>query len=154
MLKVRASELVNGIPKDDLDTSSTADITITIRDVNDEPPLFNQPEYQVSLHENVPFGTPLANLNMEVKDLDTAPNAVFEVNLVGGDPKNKFAVEPRKATGHTAVSLKVNSQNLDYENANERKFLLLGKIFNINGPNIDMYRIVRFKRNPSFYTIE
>ena len=84
MLKVRASELVNGIPKDDLDTSSTADITITIRDVNDEPPLFNQPEYQVSLHENVPFGTPLANLNMEVKDLDTAPNAVFDISLVGG----------------------------------------------------------------------
>ena len=41
--------------------------------------------------------------------------------LVGGDPNNKFAVEPRRATGHTAVSLKVNSQNLDYENANERK---------------------------------
>ena len=35
----------------------------------------------MSLQENVPFGTPLANLNMEVKDLDTAPNAVFEVNL-------------------------------------------------------------------------
>ena len=103
-----------------------ADITITIRDVNDEAPKFNQPEYKVSLQENVPFGTPLANLNMEVKDLDTAPNAVFEVNLVGGDPNNKFAVEPRRATGHTAVSLKVNSQNLDYENANERKFLLLG----------------------------
>ena len=81
----------------------------------------------------------MANLNMEVKDLDTAPNAVFEVNLVGGDPNNKFAVEPRKATGHTAVSLKVNSQNLDYENANERKFLLLGKIFNINWPNIGRY---------------
>ena len=58
-----------------------ADITITIRDVNDEAPKFNQPEYKVSLQENVPFGTPLANLNMEVKDLDTAPNAVFEVNL-------------------------------------------------------------------------
>ena len=108
MLRVRASELVNGIPRDDLDTSSTADITITIRDVNDEPPLLNKPEYKVSLHENVPFGTPLANLNMEVKDLDTAPNAVFDINLVGGDPNNKFSVEPSRATGHTAVSLKVN----------------------------------------------
>jgi len=27
--------------------------------------------------------------------------------------------------GHTAVSLKLNSKNLDYENPNERKFLLL-----------------------------
>ena len=51
-------------------------------------------------------------------------------SLVGGDPNNKFAVEPRRATGHTAVSLKVNSENLDYENANERKFLLLGLLHN------------------------
>ena len=57
MLKVRASELVNGISNNqDPDTNSIADITITIRDVNDEPPVFNQPEYKVSLHENVPFG--------------------------------------------------------------------------------------------------
>ena len=57
MLKVRASELVNGISNNqDPNTNSIADITITIRDVNDEPPVFNQPEYKVSLHENVPFG--------------------------------------------------------------------------------------------------
>ena len=126
MLRVRASELVNGAPREeDPSTTATADITITIRDVNDEAPLFNKPEYKVTLHENVPLGTPLANLNMEVKDLDTSPNAVFDINLVGGDQNNKFSVEPKRATGHTAVSLKVNSQNLDYENANERKFLLL-----------------------------
>ena len=85
MLRVRASELVNGIPNTDDITSTKADVTITIRDVNDEAPLFNQDEYRVSLTENVPFGTPLANLNMEVKDLDTAPNAVFDINLVGGN---------------------------------------------------------------------
>ena len=85
MLRVRASELVNGIlTSEDETTSTTADVTITIRDVNDEAPLFNQDEYKVSLTENVPFGTPLANLNMEVKDLDTAPNAVFDISLVGG----------------------------------------------------------------------
>ena len=46
MLKVRASELVNGISNNqDPNTNSIADITITIRDVNDEAPLFNQDEY-------------------------------------------------------------------------------------------------------------
>ena len=89
MLRVRASELVNGIPNTDDITSTKADVTITIRDVNDEAPLFNQDEYRVSLTENVPFGTPLANLNMEVKDLDTAPNAVFDINLVGGNLQKK-----------------------------------------------------------------
>ena len=108
MLKVRASELVNGIPNQDPNTNSIADITITIRDVNDEPPVFNQPEYKVSLHENVPLGTPLANLNMEIKDLDTAPNAKFEIKIVSGNPNDKFAIEPKIAIGSTAVSLKVN----------------------------------------------
>jgi hypothetical protein len=111
MLRVRASELVNGIPRsDESSTSTTADITITIRDVNDEAPVFNKPEYKVTLPENVPFGTPLANLNMEVKDLDTAPNAVFDIRLVGGDATGKFIVEPSRATSHTAVSVKVRQQ--------------------------------------------
>ena len=35
-------------PGRDESTRSTADITITIRDVNDEPPTFNQQEYQVT----------------------------------------------------------------------------------------------------------
>ncbi len=122
-LKVRASELVNGIPGEDELTSSTADITITIRDINDEPPTFNKQEYEVTIPENVPFGTPLANLNMEVKDTDTGPNALFRVDLL--DNSGKFSVEPKRANSHTAVSLKVNSQKLDYENPNERKFLLL-----------------------------
>ena len=122
-LKARAAELVNGVPGEDGLTSSVADVTITIRDVNDEAPMFNRLEYEVTIPENVPFGTPLANLNMEVKDTDTGPNSVFKIDLL--DNTDKFSVEPARASGHTAVSLKVNTQKLDYENPNERKFLLL-----------------------------
>ena len=121
--KVRASELVNGVPGSDESTVSTAEVAITIRDVNDEAPTFKQREYQVTIPENVPFGTPLANLNMEVADTDTGPNSRFKIELI--DNTGKFTVEPARATGQTAVSLKVNSKNLDYENPNERKFLLL-----------------------------
>jgi len=60
---------------------------------------------------------------MEVRDTDTGPNSVFQIDLL--DETGKFSVEPSRASGHTAVSLKVNSKNLDYENPNERKFLLL-----------------------------
>ena len=48
---------------------------------------------------------------------------LFQIELL--DNTGKFSVEPARANGHTAVSLKVNSQQLDYENPNERKFLLL-----------------------------
>ena len=87
-------------------TTSTADITVTIRDINDEPPTFNKQEYKVRIPENVPYGTPLANLNMEIKDTDTGPNSIFRIDLQ--DPSDKFTIEPQQATGHTAVSLKIN----------------------------------------------
>ena len=114
MLRVRASELVNGIPNEDDTTSTTADVTITIRDVNDEAPLFNQDEYRVSLTENVPFGTPLANLNMEVKDLDTAPNAVFDINLVGGKLQTVIVFEnrPKSLIQHCEFTFAVDKSSL------------------------------------------
>ena len=56
-------------------------------------------------------------------DTDTGPNSAFKIELI--DNTGKFTVEPREAQGQTAVSLKVNSKNLDFENPNERKFLLL-----------------------------
>jgi hypothetical protein len=50
------------------------------------PELINQYQYvkdvcsfRVTIPENVPFGTPLANLNMEVKDTDTGTNSVFSL---------------------------------------------------------------------------
>lgn len=49
---------------------STAIITITVQDVNDEPPVFNKRDYFVSIPENIAPGTPLPNLNMTVMDSD------------------------------------------------------------------------------------
>ncbi len=37
---------------------------------------------RVTIPENVPFGTPLANLNMEVKDTDTGTNSVFTLRYL------------------------------------------------------------------------
>ncbi len=61
--------------------------------------------------------------NLQIRDTDTGPKSAFKIELI--DDSGKFSVEPNKAVGHTAVSLKLNSKNLDYENPNERKFLLL-----------------------------
>lgn len=55
---------------DDKLSSSTAIITITVQDVNDEPPVFNKRDYFVSIPENISPGTPLPNLNMTVVDSD------------------------------------------------------------------------------------
>lgn len=51
-------------------SSSTAIVTITVQDVNDEPPVFNKRDYFVSIPENIAPDTPLPNLNMTVTDSD------------------------------------------------------------------------------------
>ncbi|CAH2085946.1 unnamed protein product [Euphydryas editha] len=120
-LTVRASEIVNGAPLISELTSTTATVTVTIKDVNDEPPRFNRREYSVRLPESLPPGTPLPNLDMVVTDTDVGLNSVFSLRL--SDEMGAFVIEPSMATGSATVTLRLNS-SLDYEDPNQRKFIL------------------------------
>ncbi|XP_043681793.1 cadherin-87A [Vespula pensylvanica] len=122
-LKVRARELIDGIPGNDELTVSTAEATVTIKDVNDEVPTFNRREYNIEIPENVPDGTPLPHLDMTVKDPDVGLNSVFSLRLE--DITGAFTVEPAMATGSTSVNIRVTNGSLDYENPNQRKFIIL-----------------------------
>lgn len=120
-LTVRASEIVNGQPVISNMTSTLATVTVTVRDVNDEPPRFNRKEYRVEIPESLPVGTPLPNLDMVVTDTDVGINSVFTLRVL--EQVGAFIVEPGEATGTTPVTLKLNS-SLDYEDPNQRKFIL------------------------------
>ncbi|KAF9823771.1 hypothetical protein SFRURICE_000014, partial [Spodoptera frugiperda] len=120
-LTVRATEVVNGVPVISDLTSTVATVTITIKDVNDEPPRFNRREYSVEIPESLPVGTPLPNLDMVVTDTDVGLNSVFTLRL--SDEMGAFIVEPATATGSASVTLRLNS-SLDYEDPNQRKFIL------------------------------
>lgn len=102
--------------------SNTATVTITIRDVNDTPPSFNSKEYEVSLPENTATGTPLA-LDMNVTDRDVGINSKFSLRLE--DVSEVFEVEPKLVTGFSQVHIRVANGSLDYENPNQRKFIVL-----------------------------
>ncbi|KAG7153827.1 Cadherin-87A-like [Homarus americanus] len=121
-VKVKAYETIGGNPVSTGDTDTVVDVTITIRDVNDEPPSFNRREYRASVPENVPDGTPLPNLDMFVQDTDVGSNSVFSLRLV--DSSGIFSVEPQVASGSSSVSIRVARGPLDFENPNQRKFLL------------------------------
>uniref|UniRef100_B3P4D8 GG17179 n=1 Tax=Drosophila erecta TaxID=7220 RepID=B3P4D8_DROER len=121
-LVIRARELVNGVPSEDPLTSATAKATVTIRDVNDSPPVFNHKEYSVSLLENTLPGTPLA-LDMSVGDADVGINSKFALRL--DDVSGVFDVEPKLVTGYSQVNIRVANGTLDYENPNQRKFIVL-----------------------------
>lgn len=119
---VRARELVNGAPVADALTATQANASITIRDVNDSPPAFNQRNYFVTLPENTAPGTPLP-LEMSVRDPDVGQNAVFSLRL--DDVSHVFDVEPKRVEGASQVSIRVTNGTLDYENPNQRKFIVL-----------------------------
>lgn len=121
-LPFQAREVVNGVPSNDPMESSTATVTITIRDVNDSPPTFNNKEYEVSLPENTATGTPLA-LDMNVTDHDVGINSKFSLRLE--DVSEVFEVEPKLVTGFSQVHIRVANGSLDYENPNQRKFIVL-----------------------------
>ncbi|XP_012545103.1 cadherin-87A [Bombyx mori] len=120
-LTVRATEIVNGSPLISDLTSTVATVTITIKDVNDEPPRFNRREYAVQIPESLPVGTPLPNLEMVVTDTDLGLNSVFGLRLL--NEFEAFVVEPPSATGSASVTIRLNS-SLDYEDPNQRKFIL------------------------------
>lgn len=122
-LIIKARELIDGQKGNDPLTTSTARATITIKDVNDEPPTFNKRDYHVEIPENIAEGSPLPNLDMSVRDPDVDRNAEFSLSLI--DISNAFAIEPETATGSTPVTIRVVNSSLDYENLNQRKFLIL-----------------------------
>lgn len=121
-LTIRAREVVNGVPINDAAASNTAKVTVTIRDVNDSPPTFNKKEFGVSLLENTANGTPLA-LEMNVTDLDVGVNSKFSLSLY--DVSGVFEVEPQRVLGFSQVNIRVRNGTLDYENPNQRKFIVL-----------------------------
>lgn len=121
-LTVRARELIDGTLGSDPLTYATTQASVTIRDVNDSPPTFNQKEYYVHLTENTAIGTPLP-LDITVNDPDVGINSKFSLRL--DDVSGVFDIEPKLVTGSSQVSIRVANGILDYENPNHRKFIVL-----------------------------
>jgi Cadherin domain len=121
-LVVRAREVVSGVPSNDPSSSSTAKVSIIIKDVNDSPPTFNKKEYYVTIPENTAMGTPLP-VEIVVNDPDMGQNSVFSLRL--DDVSQVFQVEPKEVTGTSQIKILIANGSLDYENVNQRKFIVL-----------------------------
>lgn len=76
----------------------------------------------MALLENTPEGTPLA-LDISVSDADVGINSKFALRLE--DVSGVFDVEPKLVTGYSQVNIRVANGTLDYENPNQRKFIVL-----------------------------
>ncbi|XP_049820113.1 cadherin-87A isoform X2 [Aethina tumida] len=122
-LNIKARELVEGVKGNDPLTVTDAVATVIVKDVNDEPPAFNKREYFVQIPENIPEGSSLPDLDMTVRDPDEGNNSAFSLEL--NDISGAFSIEPQNAIGSTPVTIRVINNNLDYEDPNRRKFIIL-----------------------------
>lgn len=61
--------------------SSVANVTIVVGDVNDQAPVFNEREFNVTISEDIGVNIPLPGLNMVVTDMDvvSGPNVHYEI---------------------------------------------------------------------------
>uniref|UniRef100_A0A674PRB3 FAT atypical cadherin 3a n=1 Tax=Takifugu rubripes TaxID=31033 RepID=A0A674PRB3_TAKRU len=86
--------------------SSFANLTVTILDINDNPPVFEHRDQLVTVKEDVGLGTEVLRVHAASKDIGT--NAEITYSIRSGNEHGKFHIQPR--TGAILVS-----QPLDYE---------------------------------------
>ncbi|KPI92843.1 Cadherin-related tumor suppressor [Papilio xuthus] len=65
-------------------------VNVTILDVNDNPPIFDQSDFSVSLNESVPPGTVVLKVTATDSDLGDNSKITYEVT----DTEKQFAVDP------------------------------------------------------------
>uniref|UniRef100_A0A8C6NJE5 Protocadherin Fat 4 n=1 Tax=Nothobranchius furzeri TaxID=105023 RepID=A0A8C6NJE5_NOTFU len=82
-------------------------VNVTIQDINDKPPVFEQDQYQVSVFEDAAVGSSI--LQITASDEDEGANAEIKYFLDEGTP---FLIDPR-------VGTIVIKEGLDYESKRE-----------------------------------
>ncbi|XP_057596824.1 cadherin EGF LAG seven-pass G-type receptor 1 isoform X3 [Hippopotamus amphibius kiboko] len=93
--------------------SSSASVSITVLDVNDNDPTFTQPVYELRLNEDAAVGSSVLTL----RALDRDANSVITYQLSGGNTRNRFALSSQSGGGLITLALP-----LDYKQ--ERQYVL------------------------------
>ncbi|XP_033097305.1 cadherin-23-like, partial [Anneissia japonica] len=93
----------NGTPR----KSSTANVILTIKDVNDNPPVFDSTTYSVSVPEGLAIGSSV--YTVMASDSDT--NSSVTYSIVQGNTGNAFIIDP--SSGELT-----NNQVLDFDTVN------------------------------------
>lgn len=93
--------------------SSSASVTITILDVNDNRPEFTQRDYFIRLNEDASVGTSV----LSVTAIDRDVNSIISYQITGGNTRNRFAITTQGGAGLITLSLP-----LDYKQ--ERRYVL------------------------------
>uniref|UniRef100_A0A665WSG2 Cadherin-20 n=1 Tax=Echeneis naucrates TaxID=173247 RepID=A0A665WSG2_ECHNA len=119
--------------------SGTTTVNITLSDVNDNPPIFDQRLYQMSVPESAPVGSVVGRI--WAKDRDIGVNAEMKYCIIDGDGRDIFDIstDPTNLFGIIVVKKPLNfekkpSYTLKVEGANTH----LDPAFRQRGPFKDV----------------
>ncbi|KAI4874671.1 hypothetical protein NFI96_034601 [Prochilodus magdalenae] len=90
--------------------SGTTTVTVTLTDVNDNPPRFSRKSYQFGVPESLPVASVVAKI--KALDSDVGANAEMEYRIIEGDGLGVFRVEPDTDTQEGVITLQ---KGLDFE---------------------------------------
>nr|XP_006135158.1 protocadherin alpha-3 isoform X3 [Pelodiscus sinensis] len=90
----------------------TAQLVISVRDVNDNAPVFNQPVYKIQLLENAANGTLVIKLNATDIDEGSNKEIIYSIRSLG-TPRERAAFRLSPETGEISVN-----RELDFEDIN------------------------------------
>ncbi|XP_066489731.1 cadherin EGF LAG seven-pass G-type receptor 1 [Tiliqua scincoides] len=93
--------------------SSSASVSITVLDVNDNSPTFTEKVYQLRLNEDAAVGSSVLALTAVDRDV----NSVVTYQIASGNTRNRFAITSQSAGGLITLALP-----LDYKQ--ERQYVL------------------------------
>ncbi|KAJ8926397.1 hypothetical protein NQ314_021183 [Rhamnusium bicolor] len=112
---------------------TTAMLTITLTDINDNSPIFNQSSYDAYLSENLPPNSFV--YQVIATDIDSPKNAIIQYTISDGPDKDVFVIDKR--TG------RINSQiSFDYE----EKFLYILNVIAAN-PDSTMFGATEVRKS-------
>ncbi|XP_060921065.1 cadherin-20-like [Labrus mixtus] len=103
--------------------AGTTTVNITLGDINDNPPMFDQRLYQMSIPESAPVGSVVGRI--WAKDRDIGVNAEMRYSIIDGDGRDTFDIstDPTNLFGSITVKKPLNfeskpSYTLKVEGAN------------------------------------
>nr|XP_048682562.1 cadherin EGF LAG seven-pass G-type receptor 2 isoform X1 [Caretta caretta] len=108
--------------------ASSASVSITVLDVNDNNPEFTPKEYSVRLNEDAAMGTSV----LTVSAIDRDANSVITYQIANGNTRNRFSITSQSGGGLITLALP-----LDYKL--ERQYLLT--VTASDGTRLDTARV-------------
>ena len=89
--------------------STTSVIRVKLQDTNDQRPLFERDQYDVTVEETIPMQTPL--VFVRARDIDIGKNAEIVYNIAGGNGRKWFSID--QSTGLLSVSATLDADVVD-----------------------------------------